>query len=69
MPLVAGALDKRFKETGHENAYFPQFIPYSFLQKEANHVEGFSPELALVTVGVRTYRAASADPARVLRAQ
>ncbi|MBS1912510.1 MAG: proline--tRNA ligase [Bacteroidetes bacterium] len=42
-------LDRRFKETGHENAYFPMFIPYSFLQKEAEHVEGFSPELALVT--------------------
>jgi prolyl-tRNA synthetase len=42
-------LDRRFKETGHENAYFPLFIPYSFLQKEAEHVEGFSPELALVT--------------------
>ncbi len=42
-------LDARFKATGHENAYFPMFIPYSFLQKEAEHVEGFSPELALVT--------------------
>lgn len=42
-------LDIRFKATGHENAYFPMFIPYSFLQKEAEHVEGFSPELALVT--------------------
>ncbi len=42
-------LDWRFKATGHENAYFPLFIPYSFLQKEAEHVEGFSPELALVT--------------------
>ncbi len=42
-------LDTRFKATGHENAYFPMFIPYSFLQKEAEHVEGFSPELALVT--------------------
>ena len=46
---VRNQLDMRFKETGHENAYFPLFIPYSFLQKEAEHVEGFSPELALVT--------------------
>eukprot|EP00898_Chlorokybus_atmophyticus_P008499 jgi/Chlat1/8650/Chrsp87S08036 len=44
-------LDARFKETGHSNAYFPQFIPYSFIAKEAAHVEGFSPELALVTKG------------------
>ncbi|GBG71027.1 hypothetical protein CBR_g8325 [Chara braunii] len=44
-------LDKKFKETGHSNMYFPQFIPYSFIEKEASHVEGFSPELALVTVG------------------
>ena len=42
-------LDRRFKETGHENAYFPLFIPKSFIQKEAEHVEGFSPELATVT--------------------
>lgn len=42
-------LDRRFKETGHQNAYFPLFIPQSFLQKEAEHVEGFSPELAVVT--------------------
>lgn len=45
------ALDIRFKETGHENAYFPLFIPESFLKKEAEHVEGFSPELAIVTIG------------------
>ncbi|MCD6416797.1 MAG: proline--tRNA ligase [Planctomycetes bacterium] len=44
-------LDERFKETGHENAYFPLFIPISFLEKEAEHVEGFSPELAVVTHG------------------
>jgi prolyl-tRNA synthetase len=42
-------LDKRFKETGHKNAYFPLFIPKSFIEKEAEHVEGFSPELATVT--------------------
>lgn len=44
-------LNAKFKETGHENMYFPQFIPYSFIEKEASHVEGFSPELALVTIG------------------
>ena len=44
-------LDKRFKETGHENAYFPLLIPNSFIQKEADHIEGFSPELAMVTHG------------------
>uniref|UniRef100_A0A0A0L6I6 proline--tRNA ligase n=1 Tax=Cucumis sativus TaxID=3659 RepID=A0A0A0L6I6_CUCSA len=44
-------LNVKFKETGHENMYFPQFIPYSFIEKEASHVEGFSPELALVTIG------------------
>ena len=37
-------LDRRFKETGHENAYFPLFIPMSFLEKEAQHVEGFAKE-------------------------
>jgi prolyl-tRNA synthetase len=43
-------LDRRFKETGHKNMYFPLFIPESFLRKEAEHVEGFSPELAVVTI-------------------
>jgi len=42
-------LDRRFKETGHVNAYFPMFIPESFLKKEAEHVEGFAPECAVVT--------------------
>jgi len=41
--------DARFKATGHQNMYFPLLIPQSFLQKEAEHVEGFSPELAVVT--------------------
>ncbi|HVM70688.1 MAG TPA: proline--tRNA ligase [Anaerolineales bacterium] len=45
------ALDRRFKETGHVNAAFPLFIPMSFLEKEKEHVEGFSPELAVVTIG------------------
>jgi len=44
-------LDRRFKETGHQNAYFPLLIPMSFIQKEAEHVAGFSPELAVVTYG------------------
>jgi len=43
-------LDDRFKATGHQNAYFPLLIPQSFMSKEAEHVEGFSPELAVVTV-------------------
>lgn len=42
-------LDKMFKDTGHENAYFPLFIPMSFLEKEAQHVEGFAKECAVVT--------------------
>jgi prolyl-tRNA synthetase len=43
------ALDDRFKETGHENAYFPLLIPMSFIEKEKEHVAGFKPELAVVT--------------------
>lgn len=43
-------LDRRFKETGHQNAYFPLLIPHSLLLKEAEHVEGFAPEVAMVTV-------------------
>ncbi len=48
---MQGALDGLFKETGHVNAYFPLFIPQSFLAKEAQHVEGFAPETAVVTHG------------------
>jgi prolyl-tRNA synthetase len=48
---IKEGLDRRFKETGHVNAYFPLFIPMEFLQREAEHVEGFSPELAVVTHG------------------
>jgi len=48
---IKDGLDRRFKATGHVNAYFPLFIPMSFLQREAEHVEGFSPELAVVTIG------------------
>lgn len=43
------ALDQMFKDTGHENAYFPLFIPKSFFSKEAHHVEGFAKECAVVT--------------------
>ncbi len=46
---MQSVLDKMFKETGHENAYFPLFIPKSFFSKEANHVEGFAKECAVVT--------------------
>ena len=48
---IQSALDGRFKATGHVNAAFPLFIPMSFLEKEKEHVEGFSPELAIVTIG------------------
>ncbi len=47
---IQGELDRRFKATGHRNAYFPLLIPESFIKREAEHVEGFSPELAVVTV-------------------
>ena len=47
--LMQGALDGMFKATGHENAYFPLLIPMSFLVKEAEHVEGFAPQCAVVT--------------------
>ncbi|MEW5817921.1 MAG: proline--tRNA ligase, partial [Spirochaetota bacterium] len=46
---IQQSLDKMFKETGHTNAYFPLLIPDSFIKKEAEHIEGFSPELAVVT--------------------
>jgi prolyl-tRNA synthetase len=48
--LLQSELDRRFKATGHQNVYFPLLIPQSFLHKEAEHVEGFSPELAVVTI-------------------
>ncbi len=44
-------MDRRFKKTGHENVYMPMFIPESLLQKEKDHVEGFAPECAWVTIG------------------
>jgi len=46
---IKSPLDAMFKATGHENAYFPLFIPKSFIDREAEHVEGFAPELAIVT--------------------
>ena len=46
---IKSGLDRRFKATGHRNAYFPLFIPMSFIEKEAKHVEGFAPQLAIVT--------------------
>ncbi|MBI1722878.1 MAG: proline--tRNA ligase [Gemmatimonadetes bacterium] len=49
--LMQRALDDMFKATGHRNAYFPLFIPQSFLEKEAEHVEGFAPQTAVVTRG------------------
>lgn len=48
--LLQRELDNRFKATGHQNIYLPLLIPQSFLKKEAEHVEGFSPELAVVTI-------------------
>jgi prolyl-tRNA synthetase len=48
---ISGALDRRFKATGHVNAAFPLLIPKSFLEREKDHVEGFSPQLAVVTIG------------------
>jgi len=52
--LMQGALDGMFKATGHQNAYFPLFLPKSALDREAEHVEGFAPETAIVTHAGRT---------------
>ena len=49
--LIQNELNKRFKETGHENVYMPMFIPESLLKKEKDHIEGFAPEVAWVTYG------------------
>src|SRR3989338_8570317 len=48
--IIQNYLDKKFKEIGVQNAYFPLFIPNSFLKKEKEHVEGFSPQMAVVTI-------------------
>ncbi len=52
-------LDDAFKESGHQNLYFPALIPESYLQREAEHVEGFAPECAYVTHGARSWRSGS----------
>lgn len=49
--MIQQYMDRRFKETGHENVYMPMLIPQSLLQKESDHVEGFAPECAVVTKG------------------
>ncbi len=49
--MIQNYMDKKFKETGHENVYMPMLIPESLLKKEADHVEGFAPECAVVTKG------------------
>ncbi len=48
---IQGYLDKKFKETGHQNVYLPSVIPSSLFQKEKDHVQGFAPECAIVTIG------------------
>ena len=66
---MQSALDKMFKETGHENAYFPLLIPLSFIEREKEHVEGFAPELAVITqAGARSWRSrtSSGRPLRQL---
>jgi prolyl-tRNA synthetase len=66
--LIRDQLDRRFRETGHQNAYFPLFIPQSFLSREAEHVEGFAKEMAIVThtrlaaTGEAGARALAPDP-------
>ena len=70
--LMQRALDDMFKEAGHQNAYFPLFIPMSFLAKEAEHVEGFAKEVAVVThtrlkaTGKTGMAAVTPDPASAL---
>src|SRR5256886_16651638 len=70
--LMQRALDDMIKATGHQNAYFPLFIPMSYLAKEAEHVEGFAKEVALVThtrlraTGKEGAAAIMPDPASVL---
>ncbi len=61
-------MDARFKATGHVNAYFPMFIPYSYLVREAEHVEGFAPEVALVTQNSSCARLPKPSSAKCIRA-
>ena len=49
LEMMQAELDRMFKETGHQNAYFPLFIPKSYFSKEASHVDGFAKECAVVT--------------------
>jgi prolyl-tRNA synthetase len=62
--LMQRALDDMFKATGHQNAYFPLFIPQSFIAREAEHVEGFAKEMAIVT-HTRLIRARTAGWCRI----
>ena len=67
--LMRDQLDRRFRETGHQNAYFPLFIPQSFLAREAEHIEGFAKEAAIVThtrLKVDEQRGLIPDPASEL---
>ena len=64
---IKAVLDRRFKETGHQNAYFPLFIPLSYLEKEAEHVEGFAKECAVVTHHRLKSRNGKLEPAAPLQ--
>lgn len=63
---IQRVLDEKIKETGHENYYFPMFIPLSFFQKEADHVEGFAKEMAVVTHSRLTNEGGKLKPASPL---
>src|SRR5580704_5868037 len=63
--LLQSELDRRIKDTGHDNAYFPLLIPESYLRREAQHVDGFAPELAVVTHAGGKEGRASCHPADV----
>ena len=66
--LIQNEMDARFKASGHKNAYFPLLIPESLLKKEAEHVEGFAPEVAWVTHGgKRSSRSASVSAQHLKR--
>ena len=61
---IRNIFDEKFRETGHDNCYFPMFIPLSFFQKEADHVEGFAKEMAVVTHSRLARKTASWFPSR-----
>ena len=65
--LIQQGLDRRFKETGHVNAYFPLFIPESLLMKETEHVEGFAPQVAWVTQATCGAKPSTCSASRVIR--